>query len=50
LLLDTPSLTLNAAQYLATVAVYPLIVAITAAVFRIRKPALIETTASGRRA
>lgn len=50
LLLDTPSLTLNAAQYLATVAVYPLIVAITAGVFRIRKPALIDTTASGRRA
>ncbi|MDG2340003.1 MAG: rod shape-determining protein MreD [Paracoccaceae bacterium] len=38
----------NLAQFIATIAAYPLIVALTAGVLRIRKPDLIEAEAGGR--
>jgi len=49
LLIETPPLTLSGAQFLATVIVYPVVVAVTAGVFRVRKPAFIDTAASGHR-
>lgn len=50
LLVEAPAFALKAAQFGATVVVYPLVVAVTAGVFRVRKPTLIETGTSGRSA
>lgn len=50
LLVETPPLGANIAQLAATIAVYPVVVAITSGVFRVRKPELIETTNARRRA
>ena len=49
LFVETPPLGASIAQYLATLAAYPIVVGVTSAVLRVRKPDLIETTRDGRR-
>ncbi|MDG1738511.1 MAG: rod shape-determining protein MreD [Paracoccaceae bacterium] len=50
LFVDRPPLPASILQLLATLIFYPVVVGVSAGVFRVRKPALIETAASGRRA
>ncbi len=50
LFVDRPPLPASVLQLSATLIVYPVVVAVSAGVFRVRKPALIETSPSGRRA